>query len=231
MKKVRNLSLLGITLFITPFLSAIANEMLVFVGEYVEVKDWPYSTDYLKGCNCIVMDSRFKAKYKVLKVLHGEYPKSSITFTVHDHYGFPEFAKQRSSIIYLVKSGDHYGHLKYAWNSVSPLKGGGFASCEDETGLDEEHHNKVKYYDFDPPIETDLRHASEHEINEYKNDPMYRVSKSKAICVRGISAEDLFEIKWPEVIEDYKLDEKELLKDGNKSENIVLEKNPSIDLR
>ncbi|MGX5200818.1 hypothetical protein [Aliikangiella sp. IMCC44632] len=230
MKKTSKTVLAGFIIFISHIVSTSADEMFVFIGEYIDVKEWPYSDEYLSECNCIVMDFRFKAKYKVLKVLHGDYPKNEVTFTVHDHYGFPGFAKQKTSIIYLVKSKDHFAHLKYAWDSVSPLKGGGFASCEDETGLDEEHYDKIKDYNFSPPIEIDLRHASEYVINEYKNDPLYKVSGEKAVCVRGVAAEDLFEISWPEVIEDYKLDKNELVKKDNKSVNVDSSKNTLLEL-
>ena len=211
MNKISKILLAVFTMLVPQIISASEDELLVFIGTYVDVKEWPYSEEYLAECNCVVMDLRFKAKYEVKKVLYGEYLEQEITFTVHDHYGFPEFAKQKSSIIYLVKSKEHFGHLKYAWDPVSPIESGGYASCEDETLLDEEHHDKVKNYSFKPPIEVDLRHASEYVINDYKRDPMYRVEGSKATCIKGISAEDLFEIKWPQIIEDYKLEGKELV--------------------
>lgn len=194
-------------------LPAVANEMFAFVGEYVDVREWPYSEEYLNTCNCIAMDMRFKATYKVKQVLYGKYDKDEITFVVHDHYGFPAFAKQKTALLYIIKNNETNVHLKYAWNDAFPIKGGGYADCIDASFYDGNHEDKVKTYSYHPPIYVDLSHSSEHVVNEYKNDPLYEVEGNMATCVKGISIENIFNIEWPQIINDYELDKKELVKE------------------
>lgn len=179
-----------------------ANELVAFIGTYKEVKELPFSPKESENCNCIIMDMRYVAKYKIEALLHGSHIGNEIEFLVFDHYGFPAFAKQKSSLIYLMKNGDEYTHLKYEWDSVTPVLEGGFASCENTDFNDSEEELELKNYTYSPPIEVDLRHATKYQIEQYENDPLYQFDGSVAKCVKGISAEDIFKARLPEILED-----------------------------
>jgi hypothetical protein len=211
LNKIKNLILASLVSIL--FMPAVASETLVFVGEYIDVREWPYSKEELSACNCIFMDMRYKATYKVKQVLHGKYDKEEITFVVHDHYGFPDFAKQKAALLYMAKNNENYVQLKYAWDEVSPISGGGYAYCTDASFMDDEYKSKVKNYSYNPPVYVDLSHSSEYVVNEYRNNPLYKVEGDVANCVKGISVEEFFNIKWPQIVEDYDLDKKELLKE------------------
>lgn len=188
--------------------SVFALELVAFIGTYQEVKERPFSEEELIDCNCIIMDARYVANYKVEKVLYGSIDGEEVEFLVFDHYGFPAFAKQNSSLIYLIKSGETYTHLKYEWDSVTRVLEGGYATCKSAEDYDSEHELVLRNYTFFPPIEVDLRHASPYQIEQYQIDPMYEFNGSFAKCVKGISAEDLFKSRLPEILEEIEYIEK-----------------------
>lgn len=78
-----------------------ADSLLVFIGEKIEVKYSPIDKNLfvdtlIEGNDTIinrqfVIDHKYIAKYKILKLVQGNFKWDTIEFTVFDHYGVPPF--------------------------------------------------------------------------------------------------------------------------------------------
>lgn len=56
------------------------------------------------------MDKGFKAKYKVLQKVFGEFASDTIEFIAYDHYGLPEFSKYQNVLLFVSEDSGHYYH-------------------------------------------------------------------------------------------------------------------------
>jgi len=65
------------------------DSLYVFVGKKIEVAGFKQKLD----SNEIAFDAAFKAKYKIVQNLYGNYNKDTIEFEVYDHYGKPAFSQ------------------------------------------------------------------------------------------------------------------------------------------
>lgn len=77
------------------------NSLFVFVGEKIEVKEMPYEE--------WSMDAGYKAKYKILQKVYGDYDKAIIEFEVYDHYGIPKFSKYKHVLLFVSEYILHSG--------------------------------------------------------------------------------------------------------------------------
>src|SRR5690606_23900840 len=60
---------------------------------------WVVTTSYC-------MDRAFNAKYKVVEPVFNKLPGDTVTFTVYDHYGRPDFENYNNVILYISKYDD-----------------------------------------------------------------------------------------------------------------------------
>src|SRR6478752_4615688 len=115
--------LLGLT-----FVPCNANEfddVIIFVGEKISVDQF----DPEVAPDVILMDAAFRAKYRVLNIVGGTYNKDTIEFEAYDHYGTPDFSNYPQVLLFVVRSGDKFFHLKYQFFPVYPTSSGTWASC------------------------------------------------------------------------------------------------------
>ncbi len=63
--------------------------LLVFVGEKIKVDK--FKPEMAKGQ--IPFDEAFKAKYRVIQQVYGNYKTDTIDFEAYDHMGVPPFSK------------------------------------------------------------------------------------------------------------------------------------------
>jgi hypothetical protein len=59
-----------------------------------------------------LMDNAFRAKYKILQKVYGEYEKDTIIFEVYDHYCFPSFAHYSQVLLYVSRIITGFGIIK-----------------------------------------------------------------------------------------------------------------------
>src|SRR5687767_1413647 len=91
------------------------NRLFVFVGEQISVT--PFTPEVPNGT--ILMDEAFKARYKVIETVFGEYNNDTIEFEVYDHYGVPAFSKFKFALLYVSREADgNLYHEKYMYSDV-----------------------------------------------------------------------------------------------------------------
>lgn len=87
------------------------DSLFVFIGEKISVEAFRPDTLFH-------MDEFFKAKYKVLEKVYGNFTMKTIEFEVADHYGFPKFAGYNNVILYVVREGGKWYHVKYMYTPL-----------------------------------------------------------------------------------------------------------------
>lgn len=103
--------------------------LFAFIGEKISLKEVDpnkiTAKDTLKKVS-FIMDSKFIAKYKVIKPIYNNLMTDTLEFVVYDHYGRPSFEKHDYVILYVSKSkkGDYYFHQKYQFDAVWKNKKG-----------------------------------------------------------------------------------------------------------
>ena len=101
------------------FKSERKNSLVAFVGEKIEVIDMPYSAEG--------RDLGFRAKYKIIELVYGNYSDDTITFDAYDHYGTPAFSHYKHALLYVSKYKGKYYHVKYQFDDVYQTKDGRWA--------------------------------------------------------------------------------------------------------
>jgi|GEM_PF-1761495 len=94
--------------------------LFAFVGREVTIDDFdppPCELEEPDGgeeadleLECIILDAAFWAKYKILKVVHGEYSGKTVEFEMYTHWGRASLPQTREALMFVVMSKDR----KYA---------------------------------------------------------------------------------------------------------------------
>ena len=189
------------------------DSLLVFVGEKIEVKYTPEEekdsliypvingkdTTYFKSVS-LNFDSRYIAKYKILKLVHGYYKKDTIEFIVFDHYGEPAFSKFRHVLLFVSYYDGKLYHEKYQYFDVYMTKSGRWAS-------------PYTIYDYSHPFDDRVAIKPEKIMFDKKivfpiNDtnyskypkPYFEIRNGFAKPIYGNYIEDLYEFKLRTVL-------------------------------
>ena len=171
---------------------------LVFVGEYISVEEF----DYVCPEDAICMDLGFKAKYRVLNKLYGEYAGETIDFIAYDHYGFPDFARFKTVMLFVKMNGSAAYHEKYRYYEVHPTQNGSWAYCGDP--YDEETspaNRRMTNIAFEPNYVVDFIQSfnSDYVKRSYKA-PVYSIEGDKVFCEQGVYINDLFRLERETVL-------------------------------
>lgn len=165
------------------------NKLFVFVGNKLSVDMLPYDGS---------MDLSFKAKYKVIQKVFGEFPEDTIEFLVYDHHGFPAFSKFENVLLYVSAKGGTYCHQKYMYNDVYLTKSGRWAGTYLEAGypdtLNKAARIKPVIMEFSKEVSYPTYVVGEDSqvFNVHYPKPYYRTLKTRAVAVYGNYVEDLF---------------------------------------
>ena len=168
------------------------NRLFVFVGEKMSVKPLPHHAGS--------MDNGFKAKYKILKKVYGDFPEDIIEFIASDHYGTPAFSKFKNVLLYVSADSGMYYHQKYMYNDVYKTKDGHWAGTYTS---DYEHaynkHTKIK------PVKIEFAGKVSFPTQMIDDDgrkfeltfpkPYFKTVGDSAIAIYGNYVEDLFALK------------------------------------
>jgi len=189
------------------------NTLFVFVGEKLDFTELPYE----KGS----MDGSFKAKYKILQRVYGNYPSDTIEFVAYDHYGIPAFSKYKNVLLFVSEYKGKYYHEKYQYNDVYKTKDGRWAGSYAEYDYGHSYNKnttvKPEKIEFAEEVSypTKIKDSDGKEIELSYPEPYFKIAGDKAIAVYGNYIEDLFKLKKEGV-----LTARELFgnKDANESE-------------
>ncbi len=169
------------------------NDLLVFVGEQIDIYEFEIATN----ADTISLDLGFKAKYKILDTVFGEYNQGEvIEFNAFDHYGFPEFARFKTVLLF-VSEGEHaIYHQKYQYYDVYKTADGRWATC----GNPYEYEDMVESKEpvaitFDPSVTHDVSLMSGIFAKQEYPEPTFVIDDKGAHCVMGVYVDELFDIK------------------------------------
>ena len=213
MKIIKSILLLSFLSLI--FLNSIGqskkDSLFVFVGEKIEVVKIP--TPFTEVVDTIVvgndttyeievsgsMDSKYRAKYKIIKKLFGYFKTDTIQFTVYDHYGTPAFSNFKHALLYVSISENDGGlyHEKYQYADVYKTKNGRWASGYRTVDYKYDTSKSIKpekIY-FKTKVSYELKEWQKKEVERLYPKPFYKIKKNKAIVVYGNYVEELFLLK------------------------------------
>lgn len=172
------------------------NKLLIFVGEKIEVKeieadkpDDPLELRY----------GKFKARYKVLDVICGDYLKDTIEFIAYDHYGRPPFENYEHVLLYVYNYKDTFYHERYMFDDVYKAKNGEWASPYSAANYEridlEKARIKPRKIDFEKPLSFDLKGFSRQRLARVFPDPYFIIEGRKAIAVYGNYVHETVQLK------------------------------------
>ena len=168
------------------------NTLFVFVGQKIEVKLIPYE----QGS----MDAGFKAKYKVLQKVYGDYSGNTIEFNAYDHYGEPPFAKFDHVLLFVSEYEGKFYHQKYTYDPLFKTKDGRWAGPYSE---DYRHPYNASTnvtpvkIDFADEVSFPIKTKDEDgtEMTHIYPEPYYKKIGNKAFAIYGNYIEELFKLK------------------------------------
>lgn len=174
------------------------NNLYVFVGEQIDV----YEFDTQKNDEVIVLDMGYVAKYRVLKSIYGKYNGGEIIeFNAYDHYGFPEFAKYKTVLLYVSEVDGKLYHQKYLYSEVYKTEKDRWALCGNPYELEDGYENReVSNINFNPSLAVDVSNLSLIYAKQEYPSPFFEISGNKALCKKGVFAYDLFELERDTVL-------------------------------
>lgn len=76
------------------------NTLFLFVGEKITVEEFAMSEN--------AVDRGFKAKYRILQGVYGDYPNPTIEFLAYDHYGWPGFSNYINSLLFVSQHNKNF---------------------------------------------------------------------------------------------------------------------------
>ncbi|WP_129039978.1 hypothetical protein [Chryseobacterium sp. CH21] len=159
-----------------------------------------------------MMDSEYKAEYKIEQEFSEHYPSSTIAFTAYDHNSMYEFDFRNYDHI-LVFVGEYCGdliHLKYQFFPLYKTADGRWATpvkpkAEQIYQLDQYTPSKIEFdQSVNFELSNDLSQEQIAQLRKYKfPEKYYDIKDHKAIPIMGRYAEDLVKI-WKEIYEKNK---------------------------
>jgi hypothetical protein len=168
----------------------------VFVGSKVSIE--PFDPKYPEGT--IIMDNAFKAKYRIVQAIYGEYKTDTIEFEVYDHYGTPAFSKFDNVLLYVSEGNNgKLCHEKYMFSPVYETKGGKWAGPYESDDYQHAYNKNTKVrpqeMEYVDKVEFPISGLEASQVKEHFPAPYFRIERDKAVSVMGNYVEDLFTLK------------------------------------
>lgn len=187
--------------------------LFAFIGEKISIEEFdPNSDNKVKhieidtitgDTSWVVtttynMDRAFNAKYRILKPIFNKLPGDTVTFTVYDHYGMPDFANYNQVILYISKDdiGKFY-HQKYQFDPVYKDKNGIWTGIfVFRSIMDFRDNSKAKYFKIKTRLfDEDISNYDDQYIEISFPKPFYKVKNNIARPVLGTTIQELFRLK------------------------------------
>jgi hypothetical protein len=192
----------------------LADSLLVFIGEKIEVKYSPedknsYVDTLIEGNDTIinmqlVIDHKFIAKYKILKLVHGNFKRDTIEFTVYDHYGVPPFFKYQTVLLFVSFSNGRLYHEKYQYYDLYLTSKGEWASLYATRDYNHAYKKSItvkpEKIQFKNEISFPVSNMSEKEVKRCYPKPYFKIENDRAIAVYGNYVDDLFKLKQQTIL-------------------------------
>jgi hypothetical protein len=168
------------------------NTLFVFVGEKLEFTELPSQGSF---------DAGYRAKYKILQRVYGNYPGDTIEFNAYSHKGIPGFSKYKNSLLFLSEDSGRYYQEKYQYIDVYMTKQGRWAGGYDQYDYTHEFNEgttvKPEKIDFIERVvyPTIIKYDDGTQDTISYPEPYYKTIGDSAIAVYGNYVEELFRLK------------------------------------
>jgi len=199
------------------FGQSLKDSLFVFVGEKIEVNlipredDKPLVDTIIEGKDTIYdihismsMDSRYKAKYKVLQLLHGTYNADTIEFIAYDHYGKPGFSTKDTVLLFVSTSEGTLYHEKYQYFNLYLTKNGKWAGTYSTSDYNHSYKNEItvrpEKIEFANEVSFPLDKLTQEQIEIWYPTPYFELKNGKAIAIYGNYIDDLFKLKQQTIL-------------------------------
>jgi hypothetical protein len=171
----------------------------VFIGEKLNVE---YAKEFYY-CDRFSMDSKFQARYKVLRNVYGHLPTDTVQFTAYDHYGRPPFSKYQTVLLFVSEYCQELIHQKYQYFPLYRTAGNHWAapfsaaSYATPAGAAILKPHRLK---FKEPVVIDITGFDPAWVAQHYPAPYYRIENNKAIAEYGSYVEELLELEKQTVL-------------------------------
>ncbi len=165
------------------------NTLFAFVGEKIEFTEIPTEEPSF--------DAGYKAKYKIILRVYGNYSRDTIDFVAFSHKGVPEFPNYDHVLLFVSEINGKYYHEKYQYFDVYKTKDNRWASSYKDREYSENIAVKPVKIDFtEPVVYPTIVNYYNGQIDTIKYpEPYYRTIGDTAYAVYGNYIEDLFKLK------------------------------------
>ncbi len=194
-----------------------SNTLFAFVGEKLEFTELPYEEGSL--------DAGYKAKYKIIQPVYGNYSSDTIEFVAYSHKGVPEFPNYNHVLLFVSESKGKYYHEKYQYFDLYKTKDNRWASSYKSSEYSKNIAVKPVRIDFLESVAypTIIKYYN-NQIDTIKYpEPYYKTVGDSAYAIYGNYLEDLFTLKKEGV-----LAARGLFEDKNPLKLDVLEIQPAV---
>lgn len=165
------------------------NTLFAFVGEKLEFTELPHEDGS--------MDAGYKAKYKIIQRVYGNYSSDTIEFVAYSHKGVPEFPNYRHVLLFVSESNGKYYHEKYQYFDVYKTKDNRWASSYKSRDYRENIAVKPVKIEFSEPVvyPTIIKYYNDKIDTIKYPEPYYKTIGDSAYAIYGNYLEDLFKLK------------------------------------
>ena len=84
------------------------DSLIVFVGELISIEELPNTTirkEIIDGdtieFELAPFDSKYKSKFRIIKLINGFYSQDIIEFISYNHYGIPKYSNYKTSLLFI----------------------------------------------------------------------------------------------------------------------------------
>jgi hypothetical protein len=175
------------------------DELLIFIGEKIDIKKLPESTEPCTATHCY---DKFSARYKVIEKICGNYSKNEITFYVDGYYDIPSFAEYKNCLFYLTRkrnSKDTFTQLTWQYDEVYKTKDGEWASPFSAMNYRDYDSTKggikPRKTEYAEPVTYKVKGLSRNKLNLHFPTPYFTITNKVATAQYGNYVEELVQMK------------------------------------
>ncbi len=172
------------------------DKLLIFVGEKIDVTEMEQD---ISEDSFALPYAKFKAKYKIIEKVCGDYSRNTIEFIVYDHYGRPQFENYKTVLLYVSMYKDTFYHERYLYDALYKTKDGQWASPYSSMSYDlaDSTKNRIKPHkmEFLNEVSFDVKGRSRRSLEEFFPSPYYKVENKKAKALYGNYVAELVQLK------------------------------------
>ncbi len=183
------------------------DSLIVFVGELINVEYVPATKDIrteIRNGDTIEVEipefnSKYKSKFKVIKLINGFYNQDTIDFFSYVHSEYPGYIKYKHSLLFISQYGEELVQQKYTYFPVYKTKNGRWASDYSYSDYRHPFRNEFTVHpeniEFEKELSFDISKMRKTDIEQRYPKEYYDIKDGKAIAKFGNYIEELFELK------------------------------------